>query len=229
MNHVRCARRAEFTGKSMRHRLVLSATATVLLLGTAATRTQDTPAIPAPTPPRLTPVNIVEMPNWGLLASFLNLAAGTVRVVAVLSPSAPESGTLMETVLATLSANPSRRLRAYVVLEGLGPADTQARALNLATNYREPRLTFLWDAGAVAAGTFRAAIGSGKEPAAGVCLLYDTGARFSSSAPAPALWMTVNPRLAGAALDRAELEARSGEMVRRVEAAAREAARTPRQ
>jgi hypothetical protein len=196
------------------------------LCGGVPARGQAPPAAGAP-PKNLPPVNVAEMKNYGLLASFLNLASGTVRIVAIVSPSAPETPAVMETVLATLAANPSRRLRAYVVLGHMGPADTEARALNVAALYREQRLTCIWDPGAIAAGMFREAIGSGTEPASGVCMLYDTDARFAPAPPAPDLWMSDNPRIEGAALDGKALGKRAGEMVTRVEARAREAGRAP--
>jgi hypothetical protein len=121
-------------------------------------------------------------------------------------------------VRSVLASNPSKRLRAYVVWSHAGPADTEVRALTASTTVRDRRLVYFWDSGTQVADYFRGALGQPGATATGVVLLYDTDARLSMTPPAPSIWMSVNPRVAGAPLDAAALGAHANEMVRRVEA-----------
>jgi len=161
---------------------------------------------------------VVRLQNFGTLVSFMNLGLGTVRVVVILEPSAESSEKAMGAVKSVLAANPSKRLRAYVVWSRVSATDTEMRALTASTQVQDRRLVYLWDAEARVANSYREVLNSRDAPATGVVLLYDTDARLALAPPAPSLWMSVNPRLAGAALDATSLGARANEMVRRVEA-----------
>lgn len=161
---------------------------------------------------------MVRLQNFGTLVSFMNLGLGTVRVVVILEPSAESSERALGAVKSLLAANPSKRLRAYVVWSRVGTADTEARALTASTRVQDRRLVYLWDDETAVANSFREVLNSRDRPATGVVLLYDTDARLALAPPAPSLWMSVNPRLAGAALDATSLGTRANAMVRHVEA-----------
>jgi hypothetical protein len=162
--------------------------------------------------------NVARLKNFPMLISFLNLASGTVRLVAILEPSAESSQTVMRAVQTVLDANPSKRLRAYVVWTRAGEADTEMRALSYCSDMHDRRVVYFWDADAAAANSFRDVLGAGESMATGVVLLYDTDARLALTPPAPAMWMSVNPKIEGAVLDPSSLGAQANEMVRRVEA-----------
>jgi hypothetical protein len=174
--------------------------------------------------PDSTPSTVVRMDSFTTLVSFFNLASGTVRIVAVLSPSSPATVEVLEAIMGALRANPSRRLRAYVVMSSVSSADTDIRALSHTVPYRERRLTYLWDPNALAASAFRSVSGPGADPATGLCMLYDTDARFLTAPAPPKVWMCADPRLHGPPLDAVRLAKEANTLVRRVEARATEPA-----
>lgn len=161
---------------------------------------------------------VARLQNFGTLVAFLNLASGTVRLVAVVEPSAPSSDAALAALQSIMDKNPSKRLRAYVVWTHMSGDDTEMRALSRANETRDRRLVHFWDGGAVVAGSFRSVLQSGEIPTTGVVLLYDTDARLALTPPAPAMWLSVNPKLAGSAQDAAQLADEANAMVRRVEA-----------
>jgi hypothetical protein len=145
--------------------------------------------------------SVSRLQNFGTLVAFLNLASGTVRIVAILEPSAASCDPAVAALKSILEANASKRLRAYVVWTHSSELDTELRALSKANELRDRRLVHFWDGNASVSDSFRDVLGSGTSPATGVVLLYDA-----------------NPKLAGAALDASRLGAEANEMVRRVEA-----------
>ena len=196
-------------------------TVATFLLAVPAFLPAARPAIAQTPATRTEPVqNMARLQNFGTLVAFLNLAAGTVRLVAILEPSSPECDSAIDALQSVLDANSSKRLRAYVVWTRVSAADTEMRALSMANRGRDRRMVHFWDAEAVVADSFRGVLESGESPATGVLLLYDTDARLALAPPAPATWMSVNPTLAGDALDAAQLGAHANAMVRRVEAKA---------
>jgi hypothetical protein len=162
--------------------------------------------------------SVSRLQNFGTLVAFLNLASGTVRIVAILEPSAASCDPAVAALKSILEANASKRLRAYVVWTHSSELDTELRALSKANELRDRRLVHFWDGNASVSDSFRDVLGSGTSPATGVVLLYDTDARLALEPPAPSMWMSANPKLAGAALDASRLGAEANEMVRRVEA-----------
>jgi hypothetical protein len=203
--------RAPFASVAMQYspRLIL-----VLLLAAASA------AAPVRAQPPADPSaqSVARLQNFGTLCAFLNLASGTVRLVVVVQPSDAASAGALAAVRTLLEQNSSKRLRAYVVWSKLTPEDTEMRALSMANQARDRRLVHFWDGEAQVAGSFRTALESGEVPAVGVLLLYDTDARMSLTPPAPSMWMSVNPKLAGHTLDTSQLAAHTNTMVRRVEA-----------
>lgn len=161
---------------------------------------------------------VARLQNFGTLVAFLNLASGTVRLVTIVEPSSPSCDAAMNAVRSVLDANPSKRLRAYVVWTRGSDQDTEMRALSMANQVRDRRLVHFWDGEGFVADSFRGVLGSGPEPATGVLLLYDTDARLALDPPPPSLWMSVNPKVVGTALDPSQLGANVNTMVRRVEA-----------
>ena len=211
----------------MQHRRVFAVAVLSLAFLTGDARGQGTVAAP-PAGADSRPRSVGRIENFGTLASFVNLASGTVRLIVITSPSSPNCTSILETVAETLRKNGSRRLRAYVVMTRLGDLDTEIWAINQMTTLDDRRVVYLWDPKAVAAGTFRPAVNSTTEPATDVCFLYDTDARLTPVPPRPEVWMSANPRLDGKPFDAKELGARADELVRRVEAKASEAARSSR-
>jgi hypothetical protein len=169
---------------------------------------------------------VARLQNFETLIAFLNLASGAVRLVVILEPSEQSSADVLTAVQSVLEANASKRLRVFVVWSRLGPDDTELRALARTAELRDRRLVCFWDGGGFVASSFRGAVGSKSEPVTGTILLYDTDARLAFAPPAPSLWMSVNPALAGPALDASALGARTSEMVRRVEAKVTDAAQS---
>ncbi len=140
-------------------------------------------------------------------AAFLNLAQGTVRMVAILPADAASSMALMDTIAAVVRSNPSKRLRAYVILDGETDAETPLRAAMIAGRAGDSRIVCFWDpTGSVAR------IWGPRD--AGCVRVYDTTAKFSSRLPQPALEV----RVANGRLDGGALRASSNDLVQRVEA-----------
>jgi hypothetical protein len=166
---------------------------------------------------------ITSLEKYSHLAAFLSLAQGTVRIVAFLSPSDPTTPVRLETILAVLGANPSKRLRAYVVLTAIAPGDDTVRATQVARNTPDRRLNYFWDASGTMWRPWEASVGSEDEPVVGVIRLYDTSARFAEQAPGAD--MIARPTSTGDA-DARRLRARVDELVRRVEAKHTDALRT---
>jgi len=177
----------------------------------------QTPSTPAPSAPSGSSPTVVRLQTFQTIVAFLNLAAGTVRIVTVLDPSAEYCDQTIDAVESILSANPSKRLRAYVVWSALTKEDTEMRALSLSNRVRDHRLVYFWDPGALVAGSFRNVVGSGVLPATGIVLLYDTDAYLALDPPAPSAWMSANSDIKGPALDAKQLAAETNAMVQRVE------------
>ena len=126
-------------------------------------------------------------------------------------------------VQAVLAANPSKRLRAFVVWSALSADATEMRALTRST-VRDRRLVYFYDPEGFVPNAFRNVVGSGQEPADDVLLLYDTDAHLAPDPPAPSLWMSANKYIKGTALDATQLGTSTNELVRRVEAKVNDAA-----
>jgi hypothetical protein len=205
-----------------RHSIFFVILAVLSVLSSGDALAQAAP--PATLPPAAAPTDVARLQNLGTFVSFMNLASGTVRLLVIVTPSSPSCQPMLDAVAQVLQANPSKRLRAYVVLAPLGPDDSELRALNLTNELRERRLVYLIDAKAVVAAAFAPVVKSSPDPATGVCFLYDTDAHLALEPPAPSLWMSANPQIKGVALDAKQLGQRANEMVRRVEQMANEPA-----
>ncbi|MCI0452843.1 MAG: hypothetical protein L0Z51_10720 [Candidatus Latescibacteria bacterium] len=165
---------------------------------------------PASAPPATTDQpNVRRVEKFAHVAAFLNLAQGTVRIVAVVPVDGSSSAATLDTVAAVVRGNPSKRLRAYVVLHGL---DSSLRAASLAGRAADPRIVVFWDPSGAAAAPWQS-----DSSRAGVWL-YDTSARFAAELPEPSLVVGAPADTSDAPIDGAALRNRSGELVRRVEA-----------
>jgi hypothetical protein len=191
---------------------------TILLLLAVPVFPVATSSVRAQTPPaQESPQYVARLQNFCTMVAFLNLASGSVRLVAIIQPTSPTAAATLRAVQSVLDANPSKRLRAYVVWTRLSTGDTELRALSQANSIRDRRLVHFWDGDAHVAGAFRGVLGAGETPATDVVLLYDTDARLALEPPAPSMWMSANPDLTGTA-DATQLGANANTMVRRVEA-----------
>lgn len=179
---------------------------------------------PAPETDTGEPQTVVpRLTNFTSLSTIMNLARGTVRIVAIVSPSSPGAAGGMDVIASILGDIPSKRFRVYVILSHAGPADSEVRALNLAGRHRDRRIVYLWDPNAAVATAIAPMIGLAGEPAHDVYLLYDTDATFGMAPATPALWMHTHPRIEGPALEAAPLRDRAAELVRAVERKAADA------
>lgn len=143
-------------------------------------------------------------------AAFLNLAQGTVRIVTIVPAHSSASQGVIDTVASILRGNPSKRLRAYVILRGGTDDGLPLQAAVIAARASDPRIVYFWDPTGAVAQVW--------EPgSAGGAWLYDTSAKFSHQPP-PASLVVAVPDGRGAALDGSALRATSAELVRRVEA-----------
>jgi len=144
------------------------------------------------------------------VASLLNLAQGTVRMVAILPVDTRASLAAVDTVASIVKGNPSKRLRAYVILRGGNEAESSLRAALLVGRASDPRIVFLWDQTGAVTDFWKPG------PTPGVWL-YDTSAKFAEQLPEPALILAAakggDARIEGAALRSAAYE-----LVRLVEA-----------
>jgi len=140
-------------------------------------------------------------------AAFLNLAQGTVRMVAIFPADESASLAMMDTIAAVVRANPSKRLRAYVILDGETDSETPLRAALVAGRAGDSRIVCFWDpTGAVAR------MWGPRGP--GCVRVYDTAAKFTTLLPPPALEV----KASDGRLDGAALRTSSSGLVQRVEA-----------
>jgi hypothetical protein len=180
-------------------------------------------AVPQGTPPPETESaparNFRRVDRFYPVSALLNLAQGTVRIVTIVPVDKASSFTVLDAVMSVVAANPSKRLRAYVVLRG-GDEDSGIQALLLATRYSDSRVVYFWDPTAEVASAWDTGATTD-----GTAWLYDTSAKFSDRAPAAAL--TVVAKFdEGVAMDGDTLRAEADELVRRVEAKMASAAKT---
>jgi hypothetical protein len=172
-------------------------------------------AAPA-TAPESTP-SIAKLQNFGTMVAVLNLASGAVRLVVVADPVSEGSTAAMNAVQSILTANPSKRLRAFVVWSKVSADGTEMRALSRSNQVHDHRLVYFYDPQGFVSNAFRNVVGSGQTPATDVLLLYDTDAHLAIDPPAPAMWMSANKNIKGQTLDAKQLGAHVNEMVHRVE------------
>lgn len=143
-------------------------------------------------------------------AAFLNLAQGTVRIVTIVPAHSIASQGVIDTVASILRGNPSKRLRAYFILQGGTGDGLPLQAAVIAGRASDPRIVYFWDPTGAVAEVW--------EPgSAGGAWLYDTSAKFSDRPPTASLVVAV-PNGRDAPLDGSALRATSAELVRRVEA-----------
>lgn len=154
--------------------------------------------------------NFRRVDRFSPVSALLNLAQGTVRIVTIVPVDKASSFAVIDTVMSVVAANPSKRLRAYVILRGGGESGLQA--LLLATRYSDARVVYFWDPTAAVASAWDSGATT-----AGTAWLYDTSAKFSDRPPPAALTVVANTD-ADIMLDGGELRSDAGEMVRRVEA-----------
>jgi hypothetical protein len=186
-----------------------------LFSGQAAPARAQASATPADTVPPQTVVP--QLANFMSLATVMNLARGTVRIVAVVSPSSPGAAKGMDVIDGILRDIPSKRFRAYVILTHALAADSQARALDLAARHPDRRIVYVWDPAAAVAKAVAPIVGLAGEPVYNVFLLYDTDAAFTTSPATPVLWMHLHPGIDGPPLEDAPLRVKADELVRAVE------------
>jgi hypothetical protein len=191
-------------------RSILLAAFFISICDTQALRAQAPPA-PADTTGAQTV--IPRLANFTSLATILNLARGTVRILAVVSPTSPGADAGLEAITSILSEIPSKRLRAFVILSSSSEADTRARSLGFAAAHVDRRIVYVWDPEAAVNAALTSSEGLAGAPALDVLLLYDTAATFTTNAPAPVMWIP----LGGDPVDAGPLRDRADAMVRAVE------------
>jgi len=193
-------------------------------LGLAVPVAAQTPPS-APEPPAARQTEIQRVNNFQGVAGLLNLARGCVRVVAVVSPTAPGADAQMDTILSIVRANPSKRLRAYVVVTPAADATSPLQAALFAARHPGERVIYLWDPTAVVANLWKESVEIAVADMNAVFCLYDTAASFTVAPPTPDTW--VHGRGEGRFNAHAFTD-RTNELVRRVESkVAGAASRTP--
>jgi hypothetical protein len=185
----------------------------VLLVSLGSAPTPRAQSRAAPADSAVAQTVVPRLANFASLATILNLARGTVRSVAVVSPASAGAEAGLQAVASILDGIPSKRLRAYVILSSTNSADTQARALDLAARHVDRRIVYVWDPGATVTAAMAGSEGLGGAPTRDVLLLYDTAATFTTVVPPPVAWLALD----GAPVDPGALRARADEMVRAVE------------
>jgi hypothetical protein len=159
----------------------------------------------SPDAPQREPIRRID--KFAHAAAFLNLAQGTVRMVAILPTAESASLAMMDTIAAVVRSNPSKRLRAFVILDGETDTESPLRAAVLAGRAGDARIVCFWDpTGAVAR------MWGPRD--AGCVRVYDTTAKFVDPVPPPALEV----KAAGGRLDGPALRTSSRDLVQRVEA-----------
>jgi hypothetical protein len=154
-------------------------------LGLAAPVAAQTPA-PAAAPG--TGQAIQKLENFQGIAGLMNLARGCVRIVAVVAPSAPGADAQLDTILSVLRTNPSKRLRAYVLVTHAADADAPLQAALFASRHPGERVVYLWDPNGVS-NLWKESVGIKDTRFHTIFCLYDTAATFTLAPPTPDAWI----------------------------------------
>lgn len=195
------------------NRLCIASVAAHFVVAVAVAAAPQSAVTPTPSDAPATESNVRAVrpiERFTHLAALLNLAQGTVRVVAILPVDTRASLAAVDTVASIVKGNASKRLRAYVILRGGTEAESSLRAALLVGRASDPRIVFLWDQTSAVTDFWKPG------PTPGVWL-YDTSAKFAEQLPEPALVLAAAPggdaRIEGAALRNTAYE-----LVRLVEA-----------
>lgn len=180
------------------------------------------PARSGDAPPSTT--RILEVDSLRGVSGFFNLAQGTVRAFALVSPTAPECGATIDSVVALLERYPSRRLRGYVVFVPTVEGDTRVAALLRSSELTDGRLVLFYNENGSLLNTFAPAAAG----AANVLLLFDTDATFGAVPGEPAASILPSPPGEKDRLARGLLSRRAGELLAAFEEKRREAQKTTR-
>jgi hypothetical protein len=171
----------------------------------AATALWGSSAAPQPQDKSNTSVRRVD--RYVHVAAFLNLAQGTVRIVAAVPSDVRSSLGVVDSIASIVRENPSKRLRAYIILTG---AESPLQAAVLAGQAPDPRVVYFWDPAGEVAKTWA-------WDGTACAWLYDTSAKFAD--PPPQASLTVTAKKDGKPYFQCDaLRAMSNDLVRRVEA-----------
>lgn len=116
-------------------------------------------------------------PTGADLVDLFNKDRGSVRLVAILSPTCPmcRNGARILTHY-VLDRIPNPNLRVYIVWEKIRADDSRQHALKAATFAADPRVTNFWSEARVTGEAFRERVGFKTSPAWDVFLLFPAGA-----------------------------------------------------
>lgn len=152
----------------------------------------------------------VQIENLDGFTGFFNLGQGTVRILALTSPSGDGCAQMLAEIERIMRETPVNRLRAYVVFAPANDADDRRTALAAASKYVESRVAYFWDPNQSVARAFQPIAGS-HDPSQGGCLLYDTGSIVRKTPDEPALWLDAD----GSGFDGKTLDSRVHELLDR--------------
>ncbi len=169
---------------------------------------------PAAAAPEARSSEIQKLQSFQGIAGLMNLARGCVRIVAVVSPSAPGADAQFDTILSVVRTNPSKRLRAYVILTPGSDTDTPLQATLFASRHPGERVVYLWDPTAGVANLWKESVGIKAADIQPSFYLYDTAASFTLAPPTPDAWVHGSGE---ARFDARAFTDRASELVRRVE------------
>jgi hypothetical protein len=155
--------------------------------------------------------SIQKLESFQGIAGLMNLARGCVRIVAVVAPSAPGADAQLDTILSVLRTNPSKRLRAYVLVAHAADADAPLQAALFASRHPGERVVFLWDPNGVS-NLWKESVGIKDAGFHTLFCLYDTAATFTLAPATPDAWIE-----GVAGFDPRPFTDRTRELLRRVE------------
>lgn len=157
----------------------------------------------------------VQIDNVEGFSGFFNIARGTVRIVALLSPTCPECVASYGEIVKIMQSTPNRRLRSYVVFMPVRPSDTRAIALSVLAQYQDRRVSYFWDPNFAVGEMLKPVVGSDTRVEDG-CFVFDTSASIRASADEPSLWMRQHAHGDAPAFDAAAVEKRVRELLARL-------------
>lgn len=175
--------------------------------------------------PSVETLNILEVDSLRGISGFFNLAQGTVRVFAIVSPTSPECAATIDSVASVLERYPTRRLRAYIVFVPVVEGDSRVAALERAAPLADRRLLFFYNDNRALESVFQAVAGT-DAPTWNGLFLYDTDATFDDSPGSPVDSILPSDGDGRAQLESGLLSRRSGELLAAFEAKRRDAQKT---
>jgi hypothetical protein len=175
-------------------------------------------AISKQSPPRSErSARFVELPDVNGFLGFYNLGQGTVRILALVSPTCPQCRAAFDEIQRIMETISTNRLRAYIVFQPVRDQDRMLRAFRLAVELNQPRVTHFWDPTLSVSARLKP-IARSDDLTESRCYVFPTNAMVTDAPDEPTLVMDPHASTGPTAFDGEVLEATVRDLLARFEA-----------